>query len=419
VCSPGVDFDVSQLSFYYTISLPGQDECIYTSEVVVGSRNPQWSAIHFRSDCEALKLASTSFDVCFWYSLLSPTGPFTLAWKQTISIGLMYYAGFMSSNDGKSYPPNTVFVETVDGFYCQSYDMTAITDDHGYKLAKCLDSGVMFEAAHIKQSCGSEGIQRLRDCANKLVSSHTKSLSTRRELKEYSHRKQHIQELKHQKQLYLIKIKKLNEQISMEEAALKDDTAQLSEAKTQLANTDLALTQPLAKLQQSLKTLSSYLSYLQGHYNDIKRSSSNRKRIMIHELSCIFPIDLDMSTKVGSKGHLICKVHLPMDMEEMCKVKTSSIALGFVAHSVTLLARILGKQLRFPIVFLGSQSIIQDEGSPDVPLEMREQGFPLYYKKDHKPSFCAAVMLLSNDIFQVTSTCSSPSANVCTSRTWL
>ena len=26
----------------------------------------------------------------------------------------------------------------------------------------------------------------------------------------------------------------------------------------------------------------------------------------------------DMSTKVGSKGHLICKVHLPMDMEEMC-----------------------------------------------------------------------------------------------------
>ena len=38
-------------------------------------------------------------------------------------------------------------------------------------------------------------LSRLRDCANKLVSSHTKSLSTRRELKEYSHRKQHIQEL--------------------------------------------------------------------------------------------------------------------------------------------------------------------------------------------------------------------------------
>ena len=31
---------------------------------------------------------------------------------------------FQSSNDGKSYPPNTIFIETVDGFYCQLQDTT-------------------------------------------------------------------------------------------------------------------------------------------------------------------------------------------------------------------------------------------------------------------------------------------------------
>jgi len=116
-----------------------------------------------------------------------------------------------------------------------------------------------------------------------------------------------------------------------------------------------------------------------------------RIKQLISKLQYIYPV------VVAGRQQTICNVHLP-DSEHLtdCSDVQLSVALGYVSHTVQMISIFLQVPLRYPVIHLGSRSLIVDLISDKLPDNERE--FPLYSKGKDKLQFNYAVYLLNKNI---------------------
>ncbi|CAL4143970.1 unnamed protein product, partial [Meganyctiphanes norvegica] len=118
---------------------------------------------------------------------------------------------------------------------------------------------------------------------------------------------------------------------------------------------------------------------------------------LISHLPIIYPITQD-----GNGRNFICGVNLP-DSEsfEGANEVMISVALGFVAHLLVMLAHLLHIPLRYPITPNGSMATVADTTS--LQLRENDRQFPLYTrgKEREKLHFNYGVFLLNKDIAQL------------------
>ncbi|XP_046675744.1 UV radiation resistance-associated protein-like [Homalodisca vitripennis] len=118
-----------------------------------------------------------------------------------------------------------------------------------------------------------------------------------------------------------------------------------------------------------------------------------RKRIA--ELNIIYPI-----SQMGDDKFAICGVHLPNSEDFAGHDEVMiSVALGFVAHLIQMIAYFLHIPLRYPILHAGSRSRVIDHITEKIPDKERE--FPLYSRGKEKLQFNYGVYLLNKNIAQL------------------
>ncbi|XP_014213895.1 UV radiation resistance-associated gene protein [Copidosoma floridanum] len=122
---------------------------------------------------------------------------------------------------------------------------------------------------------------------------------------------------------------------------------------------------------------------------------AHRRKQLISELNCIYPIKLEAEDKFT-----INNVHLP-DSERLDLANDTqvAVALGFVAHTTQMIANFLNVPTRYPIIHYGSRSKIIDHINENLPDADRQ--FPLFARSKDKLQFHYAVYLLNKNIAQL------------------
>ncbi|KAL1123920.1 hypothetical protein AAG570_001690 [Ranatra chinensis] len=124
-----------------------------------------------------------------------------------------------------------------------------------------------------------------------------------------------------------------------------------------------------------------------------------RIKQLMAQLSYIYPI-----TQAQDGRFLIRGVHLPYSEDFEGKDETMvSVALGFVAHLVQMMAFFLNVPTRYPIVYFGSRSKVIDHINDKIP--DKDRIFPLYARSKDKYVFDYGVYLLNKNIAQLRWTC--------------
>jgi Vacuolar sorting 38 and autophagy-related subunit 14 len=125
----------------------------------------------------------------------------------------------------------------------------------------------------------------------------------------------------------------------------------------------------------------------------VERRILQRRWQLVHGLRAVYPI-----TQAPKEPHLqIARLSLPNSEYTGCEEEHVATALGFVCHCVLLCSRYLDVALRYPMLPMGSRSVIQDTlGKYGV-----QQKFPLYSRGVERNRFDYAVFLLNKNIEQL------------------
>lgn len=145
------------------------------------------------------------------------------------------------------------------------------------------------------------------------------------------------------------KSRQINRSLEMKREKLKDDN---TETETKVWNNLRALSRDNAKMSQEKLTLQREIIY------NVNLALGETRRCLLRELNEIYHIK-----KSPDGSFTINKIHLP-DAEAYGTTTSTpteiSIALGYVAHAVLIVAKILNIPLRNPIKHEGSRSKIYD-----------------------------------------------------------
>lgn len=147
------------------------------------------------------------------------------------------------------------------------------------------------------------------------------------------------------------------------------------------------------KQEQLLEEKQKRMTRLNLKLKQAKFNIFRRSKMMIRELWDIYPI----TEFPDRKGYSICDIHLPSSEHFEGHDETMvSVAVGYVSHLLLILSEILDINLRFPIRFHGSKSIII--------CNRRNASYPLYidsFKSREQANFTYGMGLLNLNIVQM------------------
>ncbi|XP_060535872.1 UV radiation resistance-associated protein [Cylas formicarius] len=150
----------------------------------------------------------------------------------------------------------------------------------------------------------------------------------------------------------------------------------------------------LSRDGEKLKEYKKSLLHHREVYEHISSQLHHRQAQLLRMLLAIYPIRQNADGKYTIHG-----VHLPnSDVLAECSDTGLSVALGFVTHTLVMCSIFLQVPLRYPMVHMGSMSIITDQTSPLFPDNERQ--FPLFTKGKEKVHFGYAVYLLNKNLAQ-------------------
>ncbi|KAK2643976.1 hypothetical protein Ddye_019171 [Dipteronia dyeriana] len=226
--------------------------------------------------------------------------------------------------------------------------------------------------------------------------------------------------------------------VAAEDARMQEERLSMEVRSLLVSGTALSVARK--RLQESNRLLAGERGYLQ--LQNLQRMLRVRQQFMISQVSLLYPVKIlvgpkqeqelesfpsssrsgspDASKPVNPGSFTILGLHLTMlpftkmslftDKKE---VQRSATALGYIAHSVSLIASYLEVPLRYPLRLCGSRSYINDYASSIEPTSSdlssstalstntKPVEFPLFLEGQDTTRAAYALFLLNKDIEQL------------------
>ncbi|KAH0023910.1 hypothetical protein KCU80_g15008, partial [Aureobasidium melanogenum] len=391
-------YDVSaqrMADLFYSIHIPNQQDPIYVSEVAERAMNPNFRNIHLDStDPQLLRLDELTLK--FW-AKSEAMSQYCLLIDMTLSMRSLQFIGKTLSSFHHPFPPNCVIFHLTDGFY------TAFTDARvDEPLNPFQDGPAKITNSRTLPTSSFDALLRL----SKLDDSIQDALALRKQLA--SELEQALQDNKTQ----LSETTDFLKTIDFATATVKKQLKALEQKRDQkrkalqnrrdlLARDSALRKEVLSQVEAGKDTVST----LNAQHTGVKKSITQQRRRIAHDLSKIYPI---APVPNQSLAFTIRGMHLPnSEALDTATPESLAAALGHVSHVIQLLSLYLGAILPYPCRPRSSTSTIMDPisilntpstTSKAVSDEVAARTFPLFLKGAVRFRFEYGVFLLNKDI---------------------
>lgn len=391
--------DPLSICVFFTLHSPKyQDEVVYTSQRVSGSYNPSWESLLFGSTHGRI----TTFIARVWVSMSPDMEKFNVVYEKIINLPELVYIGTQLNKDISFNPAvgNSFVIGMHEGFYSDGAVIGAPTPPVvSHPLAQHLPPQSLVEVSRNEVLVAYENLIALRllNRQRALNMAKLKSNRARTEVNTFllqnrAHlgaktekeglrsriavlRQQLIQQkgLEEEEQRALANLRGMQDVV---EARLRYHQEDLRREKEHFRDQQLKLEKEIAKLHR------------------VKLNKRMRQNIMIVELCEAFSI------KKEGETYTICDVIVPnVDQQDSLQNPDQlGVALGYTAHLVEQLAKVLVVPLPYPLKFNGSKSTVFDHISETFTENIKE--FPLYSSSE-KWMHRYGTFLLTKDIIQL------------------
>ncbi|KAH0342334.1 hypothetical protein KCU81_g5803, partial [Aureobasidium melanogenum] len=386
---------------FYSIHIPNQQDPIYVSEVAEKSMNPNFRNIQLDSTDPQL-LRVDELILKFWAK--SEAMPqYCLLVDMTLSMRSLQFIGKTLSSFHHPFPPNCVIFHLTDGFY------TAFTDAKvDEPLNPFQDGPAKITNSRTLSTSSFDALLRL----SKLDDSVQDALALRKQLA--SELEQTLQDNKASldNKTQLAETTDFLKTIDFATATVKKQLKALEQKRDQkrkalqdrrdLLARDSALRK---EVLSQVETGKGTISELTAQHTGVKKSITQQRRRIAHDLSKIYPI---APVPNQSLAFTIRGMHLPnSEALDAATPESLAAALGHVSHVIQLLSLYLGAILPYPCRPRSSTSTILDPisilntasaTSKAVSDETAARTFPLFLKGAVRFRFEYGVFLLNKDI---------------------
>ncbi|XP_073986915.1 UV-resistance associated gene isoform X3 [Rhodnius prolixus] len=407
----------TKLSYYYTLHLTTMSSPLYISEKLE-SENPKWSEI----EIESANGAANGVVIRLWMHGLGSDRVIT-SWGLYFS-GLVYIGTRLVGTDLSVLGPNTFVFHMHGGYFTGQH---CFLDGNPVVTPRTLT--IQLDASQVKPSysvgllCRLHSLQQtvrkrsaaatvlkeqiMAGCLDNQHFSGTatnkgrESLALRRLMSKPAQvRPQPKEILEVRKEIELLKFRL--QLLSQEKERCEQTVQQLFKKKDQLSNENKEISTNLIEKYCTLNKEIENCKEFKRQLIEVKSQLSHttalldvRRKELMSELSIIYPIKQKADGQYTIRG-----VHLPDSEDFNGKDELMiSVALGFVAHLVQMMAYFLNVPTRYPVCHFGSRSKIIDHIIDTIPDKDRE--FPLYSKGKEKLPFDYGVYLLNKNIAQL------------------
>lgn len=401
--------DPISISVYFTVHCqPSPEKVLFKSDPVKGSYSPSWESVQLTSYRYG---HNQSFIIRVWVQFggeikEEEEEEHGLVFERKVELFDLSYLGLTVNKDGSGYPPNSVVVGMYEGLYshpevggvpCAPKVIHSLTD---YLPPQSL---LEVQKREVVDSYLHTILTRIFTYQEKLNEARRSTRSERAKVELYLRLKRQALEKRNERerlitrlQIYKYQLKRMEEPENEESSALERVRGKADKAENELRDKQA----DLVHKREELRLAMSVFSLKREQMQRLKRNRHLRQRHMIYELANTFLI------KDRADTYTICNVILPHadQLEQPSRVEQLGVALGYVAHLIHHLGKILFLPLLYPIRPQGSKSVILDLVSEETLIDNIKE-FPLFAKGSEKALFQYAVFLLNKDIAQVRQHC--------------
>ncbi|XP_058041956.1 UV radiation resistance-associated gene protein isoform X2 [Ahaetulla prasina] len=285
--------------------------------------------------------------------------------------------------------PNEIIFGLNDGYYGALYERKGVSE---------IQKNLQVDPNCVRNSYDVFSLLRLHraQCAIKQTQVTVQKIG--REIEEKLRLTSTSNELKKESECLQLKILVLQNELERQKRALGREVALLHKEQTALLERGKEFEEEHSKLlsdKEPLQELRKECTAKREQFLKTNAQLTIRRRQLLSELSCIYPIDTN-----DQEDYFICGVKLPNSENFQAKDDGSiAVALGYTAHLVSMISYFLQVPLRYPIIHKGSRSAIKDNINDK--LTEKEREFPLYLKGGEKLQFDYGVFLLNKNIAQL------------------
>ncbi|XP_070605603.1 UV radiation resistance-associated gene protein isoform X1 [Erythrolamprus reginae] len=354
----------------------------YKSEVIKNSLNPTWRSLDFGLMPDRLDTSVSCFVVRIWGGK-NDTYQLLIEWKVNLD-GLKYLGQQIHARS-----PNEIIFGLNDGYYGVLYERKGVSE---------IQKNLQVDPNCVRNSYDVFSLLRLHraQCAIKQTQVTVQKIG--REIEEKLRLTSTSNELKKESECLQLKILVLQNELERQKRALGREVALLHKEQSALLERGKVFEEEHSKLLLDKEPLQESRKECAAKREQFLKTNAQltiRRRQLLSELSCIYPIDTN-----NQEDYFICGVKLPNSENFQAKDDGSiAVALGYTAHLVSMISYFLQVPLRYPIIHKGSRSAIKDNINDK--LTEKEREFPLYLKGGEKLQFDYGVFLLNKNIAQL------------------
>lgn len=378
---------------YFTLHDAPHRPAFYVSEKCVDVVNPQWRRFDVSQFKEGTCSSLNYVHVKVWASDDDDDSE-CLVFSCHVIFGSLNYVGQQIPKGDKNYESKSLVFGMKEGFYtlagCYKNALNTSSNRLNHELA--------IDPQMIRSSYSMSTVKRIHMIERAIKQMQVSIWKFRNLIQEQLKRKRVNEQQLLCEEYSRMAVQFLQEELQAQKIQRVIEHDQLLKLQTKVDEKVKMLKNHMEQLKEARAKFQQNYRLFIGKRELLLKTNAElqlRRRRLISELSCIYPI-----SEVSGKGVTICGAFLPNSQNFAGQdERRIAVALGYVLHLVFMIAQFLDVPLRYPVRNIGSRSTIMDHILDKIPDKERE--LPLFTKGREKLHFNYGVYLLNKNVAQL------------------